>query len=89
MLAKLCELANKLGSPLDYTATSYVKLRDYQKAWMYCYRVLYGALVDDPENDMLDENWADAETALKNIIELTKTVYPDRQGEINMILTNP
>lgn len=80
MLSKLCELTNKLGSPLDYTATSYLKLQAVQKSYMDTWKVLYGVLCDDPENDFREQDVKTAQEALDKIIELTKTVYPDRAG---------
>lgn len=82
LLSELAELANKFGSPLDYTATSYIKLRDIQKSYMLTWKVIYGAICDDPENEFREVDLKDAHASLKKLKELSNVVYPDRQGNI-------
>lgn len=81
-------LCGDLGGSLDYTATHYNKLRDRQKALGKVSIILYGVLLDHPDNEMREDDKQRAEEVLEEVRKLTKIVYPDRSGEIQAIL-NP
>ena len=80
ILAELCEVCNVLGSDLDGTATHQTKYIDRQAAHKYVYKVLYGVLVDDPQNDQREYSVEQGAEALKKLRELTTKNYPDRKG---------
>ena len=80
ILAELQSLCNSLGATLDYTATHESKLKDRQKAHSLVSDVLFGVLVDHPDNDHRSEDLDKAYNALEKLKELTKKTYTDRQG---------
>lgn len=82
ILSELQSICNSLGSTLDYTATHESKLKDRQRAHSLVADVLYGVLVDDPENDYREEDMQKAEKSLMELKQLQKKTYTDRQGYI-------
>lgn len=80
ILSQLSSICNALGSDLDYTATHESKLRDRQKAHMLVSHVLYGVLVDHPENEHAEDDMKTAIESLEKLKELTKKTYTDRNG---------
>jgi hypothetical protein len=80
ILSECCSLCNDLGSPLDGSATNVRKYIDRQMAHMEVYQILYGALVDDPENDQRDFDFDLAEKALVRLKEIAGRQYKDRNG---------
>lgn len=61
------EACNKMGNELDYTATTTKKLVDRQKIHGKISKVLYGLMLDHPDNDSRDLDW-------KNMIEALEAV---------------
>src|ERR1051326_4753081 len=82
ILQDLMGLCNEMGGSLDYTATHYNKLRDRQQALMKCYLVIYAVLTDHSENEHREDDRARAEQAISEMKEISKIIYPDRNGEI-------
>jgi len=80
ILSELCGLCNELGGDLDGTATHESKYKDRQRAHMLVYKVLYGVLVDSPDNDQRDHDMEEANEALKKLKEVAAKNYPDRNG---------
>ena len=80
ILSELQSLCNSLGATLDYTATHESKLKDRQRAHVLVSDVLYGVLVDHPDNDHRSEDLDKAYKALEKLKDLTKKTYTDRQG---------
>jgi hypothetical protein len=80
ILAELCNICNELGATLDGTATHQTKYVDRQFAHKYVYLVLYGVLVDSPDNDQLEYNLEQMEDAMVHLRGLAKKQYPDRKG---------
>lgn len=83
MLSELSKLCNDLGSTLDGTSTNNVKYIDRQRSLMLVHKVIYGVLCDDPENEYRDHDVKSAEKAIDTLNELSKRVYPDRNGLIS------
>ncbi len=61
------EACNKMGGQLDYTATSTRKLVDRQQIHGKISKVLYGLMLDHPDNDSLDLDWEDMIEALEAV----------------------
>lgn len=80
MLIELMGVCNQLGGVLDGTSTSEKKYIDRQRAHMLVYKILYGILMDRPENDHREEDLENAANALKEISELAGKHYKDRNG---------
>lgn len=91
ILSELSSICNSLGADLDYTATHESKLRDRQKAHMLVSHVLYGVLVDSPENDYAEDDMKKALESLDELKKLTIKTYTDRNGFLKPeeITTNP
>lgn len=92
ILSELAAICNQLGAELDYTSTHESKLKDRQKAHMLVHHVLYGVLVDSPENDNRKDDLEKAYKSLDELKALTKKTYTDRNGFLKpeeAKLTNP
>lgn len=85
ILSELCSVCNSLGSKLDYTATHESKLRDRQRAHMLVHHVLFGVLVDHPENDNAEDDMKKAIDSLEELKRLQSKTYPDRNNYLNPI----
>lgn len=82
ILAELQSVCNSLGSTLDYTATHVSKLKDRQRAHALVSDVLFGVLVDHPENDYKEDDMRKAEIALVELRKLERKTYTDSSGYI-------
>lgn len=80
ILSECCSICNDLGSPLDGSATSVRKYIDRQMAHMEVHKILYGALVDTPENEQREFDFECAEKALVRLKEIADKTYKDRNG---------
>jgi hypothetical protein len=83
ILSELCAICNQLGVKLDYTATHESKLRDRQQAHMLAHHVLFGVLVDHPENDQAEDDMNKAIESLNELKALQAKTYPDRNNYLN------
>lgn len=66
---------NKLGSPIDRTAISEIKLYEFQQAHMLVSNVLYGILSQHKENEYAKEDMDKAINSLNKIEILTDKEY--------------
>lgn len=79
-LSELMDLSNQMGGSLDYTATSYEKLKDRQRLLMSCSQIVYYVLLDSPENDEQEYGREQVESHLQKMRDASKKIYPDRKG---------
>lgn len=82
MLSDLMSYCDWMGSTLDGTATNTMKFIDRQRAHRLVYKVIYGILSDDPENDNREDNMNDAVEALEQMKRLSKKEYPDKHDNL-------
>lgn len=82
ILSELQSICNSLGSLLDYTATHESKLKDRQRAYSLVSDVLFGVLVDHPDNEYKEEDMSKGMKALADLRVLVSKTYTDRHGYI-------
>ena len=80
ILSDLQIMCNQMGSTLDYTSTNESKLRDRQQSLMKISHILFGILVDHPENENNDYDQQLLKESMEHMRMLAKKEYPDRQG---------
>lgn len=83
ILSELASICNQLGGSLDYTSTHESKLKDRQRAHMLVQHVVFGVLVDHPENENRKEDLSKAYESLEELKALAKKTYPDRNNYLN------
>ena len=88
ILSELCAVCNAIGATLDYTATHESKLKDRQQAHMFVHHVLFGVLVDHPENENAEIDMQKAIESLEELKILQGKTYPDRNNYLQPLEIN-
>lgn len=73
-------VCNKLGCVMDLTAVSIYKLYDRQRGLELVSNVLYGLLMQHPDNEMADEDMKKALSSLERLEQLVDKEYTDKNG---------
>lgn len=81
ILDRLRIACQELSSHLDLTAVHPLKLKDRQEAHGLVARVIYGVLVDHPDNPYQDEDMKIAMEAMEELERLPAKEYPRRFTE--------
>jgi hypothetical protein len=89
ILSELCAICNQMGANLDYTATHESKLKDRQQAHMLVHHVLFGVLVDNPENDQAEDDMKKAIESIEGLKRLQAKTYPDRNNYLQPLEQHP
>lgn len=80
MLQRLMDACNKMGSQLDYTATTNAKLVDRQRCHGKVSNAIYHILCDHPNNEDRDLDRKEAEDYIKEVEAIASKQYTDRNG---------